>query len=68
MSACSKIQDMLPVSPDDVSPEEYRRIKEHLEGCAVCRQIQQELLALDRAAAEIAKERAESLVSRGLLK
>ena len=53
MSACSKIQNMLPVSPGDVSPEEYHRIIEHLESCPVCRAKQQDLLAVDQAAAEI---------------
>ena len=53
MTACKDIQKLLPVSPVDVSPEEYRRITEHLAACPVCHRVQQDLGALERAAAEI---------------
>ncbi len=53
MSTCSKILKMLPVTSDSVSAEEYRSIMRHLDECPACRRIQENLLAVDRAALEI---------------
>ncbi len=53
MSACNEIKKLLPISPAAVSPEEYRRIIQHLEACPNCRALQEDLQALDQASAEI---------------
>jgi hypothetical protein len=53
MSACHEIQKLLPISPGDVPPEEYRRITNHLDSCPECSRWQEQLSALEDASAEI---------------
>jgi len=53
MAACTDIQKLLPVTPDSVSPEEYRRIIQHLETCPKCRELQGDFEAIDRASVEL---------------
>lgn len=53
MSGCSEIRKLFLVAPESVTPEESRRILRHLEECPDCRDLQEDLLLLDQASAEI---------------
>ncbi len=54
MSICSEIQKLLPVSTASVTATDREWVLRHLEECPVCRQIQNELLALDCASSGLA--------------
>lgn len=74
MNQCAVIQDILPLYHDDVCSEESRAlVKKHLEGCAVCRKMEEALwedenvTAISREARNVLKKHEEYERKRSLM-